>query len=455
MFAIIDIETTGGNSRNDRITEIAIFVHDGERVVAEYDTLINPECKIPYYISELTGIYDHMVANAPKFYQVAKKIVEITEGCTFVAHNAKFDYNFIRNEFKSLGFDYTKTTLCTVQLSRKLLPGHASYSLGKLTKDLGIDLHMRHRAGGDAAATVKLFELLLQKDGNGFRKLRSKATPGIAREWEQHHLRPIVESLPEKTGVYYFFNDAGELVYVGKSLNIRSRVTTHMANYTTQKSVNMRNAVASIKYELTGSELVALLMESAEIKRHQPIYNQAQRRASYEFGLMASMELDGYIRLQVDRVTKQTPLTTFTTRDESKVFIERLIEEFSLCPKLTALEFGSGPCFNHSIHKCYGACIGLENPDVYNKRIEDALRIVRYDHEDFLVIDQGRYTDERSVVFIAGGRYMGYGFVPETQVKKGVEHLKSCISPQQNNRNVQSIIKGYLERNAVQKLIPL
>ena len=149
MFAIIDIETTGGNSRNDRITEVAIFVHDGEKVVAEYDTLINPECKIPYYISELTGIYDHMVATAPKFYQVAKKIVELTEGCTFVAHNAKFDYYFIRNEFKSLGFDYDRNTLCTVQLSRKLLPGHASYSLGKLTKDLGITLNMRHRAGGE------------------------------------------------------------------------------------------------------------------------------------------------------------------------------------------------------------------------------------------------------------------------------------------------------------------
>lgn len=455
MFAIIDIETTGGNSRNDRITEVAIFVHDGEKVVAEYDTLINPECKIPYYISELTGIYDHMVANAPKFYQVAKKIVELTEGCTFVAHNAKFDYHFIRNEFKSLGFDYYKPTLCTVQLSRKLLPGHASYSLGKLCNDLGIELNMRHRAGGDAAATVKLFELLLQKDGNGFRKLRGKAKTAISKEWEQHHLRPVVDALPEKTGVYYFYNDAGDLVYVGKSLNIRSRVLTHLANYSTQKSVNMRNAVASIKYELTGSELVALLLESAEIKRHQPIYNQAQRRASYEFGLMASMELDGYVRLKVERVGKQTPLTTFTTRDESKVFIERLIEEYSLCSKLTGVEFGGGPCFNHSIHKCFGACIGLENPDVYNKRVEDALRIVRYDHEDFLVIDEGRYTDERSVVFIENGRYMGFGFVPETQVKKGVDHLKSFITPQQNNRNVQSIIKGYLERHEVQKLIPL
>lgn len=430
-------------------------MHDGQKVVAEFDSLINPECKIPYYISELTGIYDHMVASAPKFYQVAKKIVELTEGCTFVAHNAKFDYNFIRNEFKSLGFEYSKPTLCTVQLSRKLLPGHASYSLGKLTKDLGIALNMRHRAGGDAAATVKLFELLLEKDDNGFRKLRgSKAAP-IKREWEQHPLRPIVDALPEKCGVYYFFNTEGDLVYVGKSRNIRSRVLTHLANFTTQKSVVMRDAVATIKYELTGSELVALLLESAEIKRHQPVFNAAQRRANFEFGLYATLELDGYIRLRVEKAGKMTPLTTFTTREEGKMFMERLVEGFELCPKLTALQIGSGPCFNHGIHRCKGACINLEAPENYNQRVELALRQVRYEHDNFIVIDEGRYTDERSVVFIEGGRYKGFGFVPQIQVRQGVEHLKTCISPQPDNRNVQTIIKGYLERNPVEKLIPL
>lgn len=455
MFAIIDIETTGGNSRNDRITEIAIFVHNGEKVVAEYDTLINPECKIPYYISELTGIYDHMVANAPKFYQVAKKIVELTEGCTFVAHNAKFDYNFVRNEFKSLGFDYHKPTLCTVQLSRRLLPGHASYSLGKLTKELGIELNMRHRAGGDAAATVKLFELLLQKDGNGFRKLRGAKSAPVKREWEQHPLRSVVDELPEKTGVYYFYNNEGDLVYVGKSNNIRSRVLTHLANFSTQKSVVMRDAVASIKYELTGSELVALLLESAQIKKHQPIFNAAQRRANYEFGLFASLELDGYIRLRVEKIGKLAPLTTFTTREEGKIFMERLVEEFQLCPKLTALQTGAGPCFNHGIHRCNGACLSLEAPDNYNRRVDNALRLVRYEHDNFIVIDHGRYTDERSVVFIEGGRYVGFGFVPQTHVRQGVEFLKGCVSPQNDNRNVQTIIKGYLERNPVEKLIPL
>ncbi len=454
MFAILDIETTGGNSRTDKITEIAIFVHDGEKVIEQFDTLINPECRIPYYISELTGIYDHMVANAPKFYEVAKRIVQITEGCTIVAHNAKFDYNFIRNEFKELGFEWTKPTLCTVQLSRRLLPGHQSYSLGKLTKDLGITLNMRHRAGGDAAATVTLFELLLQKDGNGFRKLRKKSSP-VAREWEQHYLRPVVDALPEKCGVYYFHNAQGDLVYVGKSRNIRSRVLTHLANFTTQKSVVMRDAVATIKYELTGSELVALLLESAEIKRHQPVFNAAQRRASYEFGLFASLELDGYIRLRVEKSSKLTPLTTFTTREEGKLFVERLVEEYGLCPKLTALQHGGGPCFNHGIHQCGGACVGLEAPDNYNQKVDRALRLVRYEHDNFLVIDEGRYTDERSVIFIEGGRYVGFGFVQQTQVRQGIDHLKNCITPQHDNRNVQSIIKGYLERNTVEKLIPL
>jgi len=163
LYTIIDIETTGTSTKNGKITEIAAFVHNGTEIVDSFTTLINPECHIPYFITKLTGIDDEMVQNAPCFYEVAKKIIEITAGNIFVAHNVGFDYRFIQEEFRRLGYDYKRKTMCTVKLGRKYLPGHASYSLGKLCSDLNIIIDDRHRATGDALATVKLFELLLEK----------------------------------------------------------------------------------------------------------------------------------------------------------------------------------------------------------------------------------------------------------------------------------------------------
>ena len=164
MFTIIDIETTGNSSKNGKVTEIAIYQHNGERITESFSTLLNPEIDIPYFITRLTGIDNEMVKNAPKFFEVAKKIVEMTAGRTFVAHNVHFDYNFIKEEFKRLGYNFNRKTLCTVQLSRRLLPGHHSYSLGNLCSDLDIEISGRHRAAGDAFATVKLFEILLEKN---------------------------------------------------------------------------------------------------------------------------------------------------------------------------------------------------------------------------------------------------------------------------------------------------
>lgn len=164
MYAIIDIETTGGSPRLEKITEIAICLHDGEKITGEYVSLVNPERNIPYFITNLTGITNEMVEDAPRFFEIAKVIVEMTEGRTFVAHNARFDYSFIRQEFKSLGFNFRRNIIDTVALSRKLLPGHRSYSLSSICKDLKIMINGRHRAAGDALATVKLLEILMAKD---------------------------------------------------------------------------------------------------------------------------------------------------------------------------------------------------------------------------------------------------------------------------------------------------
>lgn len=255
-YCIIDIETTGGNPKTEKITEIAILVHNGVSIVDEFATLINPERPIPAHITSLTGITNAMVANAPRFFEVARQIVEKTEGCIFVAHNAGFDYGFIKNEFKSLGYDFERQTLDTVRLSRKLMPGHKSYSLGNICRDLGIIIEGRHRAAGDAMATVKLFELLLKISGNDFKN--ANASNG--------NNNPMLNKVPADTGVYYFTDSEGRLIYIGKSINIRQRVTQHMGNTGGMKAVEMRQKIADISFELTGSELIAMLLESEEIK---------------------------------------------------------------------------------------------------------------------------------------------------------------------------------------------
>ena len=227
-YAIIDVETTGGQAGGaDRITEIAIIIHDGTQIIEQFATLLNPERSIPYTITSLTGISDDMVRDAPKFYEVAKKIIELTEGAIFVAHNVQFDYGFVQHEFKRLGYHFQRKRLCTVRLSRKILPGHASYSLGKLTAALGIRLTGAHRALNDTLATTQLFERLLQTDTAD--EISVMLNYGVvATRLPPHITMEMLDDLPESTGVYYFYNADNTVIYVGKSINIRKRIMEHV-----------------------------------------------------------------------------------------------------------------------------------------------------------------------------------------------------------------------------------
>jgi DNA polymerase-3 subunit epsilon len=211
-FVIIDVETTGGSVNNSKITELAIYKFDGEKIIDEFVTLVNPEAPIPEFIVRLTGINDIMVQNAPKFYEIAKKVIEFTENCIFVAHNAAFDYSMFRSEFKALGFNYRLPQICTVKASRIIIPGHESYSLGKLTRGLGIDINGRHRAGGDALATTQLFEILIKKD-------KERLLEFIQHEVNPKNIHPnlsieTIDGLPQKTGVYLFYNEFNKIIYI-------------------------------------------------------------------------------------------------------------------------------------------------------------------------------------------------------------------------------------------------
>jgi len=452
VFAVVDIETTGGSPKTEKITEIAIYVHDGLQIVDELVTLINPEVNIPYFITGLTGITNAMVADAPKFYEVAKKIVDITKDHIFVAHNVNFDYSFVRSEFKSLGYEFNRKTLDTIKLARQVVPGLKSYSLGKLCRQLSIPLNNRHRASGDAMATVKLLEELLARDKKGVAAKILK--PGQPQGLNQFISQSLLNKLPEKTGVYYFWDSKGELIYVGKSKNIRSRVHQHLHNQSSRRAMEMKDRLADITWELTGNELVALLLESDEIKKKKPLYNRAQRRSIYHYGLFHDFNDKGYAQLSVEPTNEdKVPLTTFSSKREGKEVLSRWVTEYTLCQKFCGLYDSAGACFHAGIGQCLGACCGRELPDTYNKRVSELLLKFEYEHENFLILDVGRSRNEISVVCIEHGQYKGFGFCP-SEMQHAAEMLRDCIKTYPDNRDVHSVIKLYLKKGRA-RILPI
>ncbi|MEE4256270.1 MAG: exonuclease domain-containing protein [Bacteroidales bacterium] len=445
MFAIIDVETTGLNPAGERITEIAVYLHDGQKITDEYQTLLNPEKRIPFQITGLTGISNRMVADQPRFCEVAKDIVEMTEDRIIVGHNVAFDYRFLRAEFKRLFYDFKRKTLCTKQLSRKLIPKRASYGLGSLCKDLGIENEARHRAAGDALATVKLFEHLRGLEDDLLKLSLRGLNSGLSKK--------IVDQLPEECGVYYFVDGQGEIIYVGKSLNIRDRILSHLSNNNTKRAMEMRDRVADIKWELTGSELIALLLESDEIKRRKPVFNRSQRRSTFQYGLFVITDVNGYKWLQAKRINgTDAPLTSYTTQKEARAHLQYLVDEYHLCQKLCGLYPSNGACFYHQINRCYGACTGKESPEEYNERVDIAIEKYVYRESNFFVIDKGRHEDERAVVKVCNGSYRGFGYIPEDDIENKVL-LNECIQPYADNKDVQVIIKGYLRKHPDMKVL--
>ncbi len=454
MYAIIDIETTGGSALAEKITEIAVYQHDGCQITGEWVSLINPERSIPYFITNITGISNEMVEDAPRFYEIAKKLIELTEGRTFVAHNARFDYSFIRQEFKSLGYNYRRSILDTVALSRKLIPGHRSYSLGNICADLDITISGRHRAAGDALATVKLFELIIEKDKelNGGRSVLIKNTR-ISK------LNPSLDTaktdnIPEEPGIYFFYNEKGDLIYIGKSRNLQQRISTHLSNNTTKRSMEMRDLIADISWETTGSELIALLRESYEIKANKPLYNRAQRRTGFHWGIYSYKDDNGYINYRYGQVDiGDSPISVFTSKEKAKSKLGSMVEIYGLCQRFAGLYETEGACFHQQVGLCRGACIGSETAEEYNERAGKAVEEFFFARRNFFIIDKGRNDEERCAVKITNGKYAGYGYFNINDMGFGLTAIHDCIKPSSDNREIQMILKQYLRSNRVEKII--
>jgi DNA polymerase-3 subunit epsilon len=441
-FAIIDIETTGGTSYNSKITEVAIFVHDGEKVIDTFHSLVNPEMEIPRFITGLTGITNEMVASAPLFSEIADQIFLKTIDCIFVAHNVNFDYSFIRQEFKELGIDYKRKKACTVRLSRAILPGCSSYSLGNLCSYLGIDIQGRHRAEGDAEATVKLFETLLAHDQDGIIEksinIKSKEAtipPNLKKE--------IYESLPDETGVYYFLNGEGQIIYIGKAIHIKQRIYQH---FTSAKGAKLPflNEVHDIHYTVTGSELAALLLESHEIKKHFPKYNKTQRISSNFYCLYDYVDQMDIHRLVIGKkASNLRPIMLFNSFDTVRSYLFQLMDQFNLCAKCCGIDTSSGPCYRVAEDKCQGVCCEKEGVEDYNERVEAAIQFIKSETGDKLIIDRGRHREEKCIVVIKEGSYKGFGYIPADAQLMHVDKALDYITQYQDNNDVQRILRGW------------
>lgn len=447
MYTIIDIETTGNGIKGNKITEISVFKFDGQKIVDEFTSLVNPECEIPYFITGLTGIDNQMVAKAPTFEEIGQSILEITKDCVFVAHAVNFDYGVIKEEFRKIGVDFSRKKLCTVRLSRKLFPGFKSYSLGKLCNGLSIPLTDRHRARGDAHATALLFQMLLQQP-----RAQVVLSTFLNARSQEATLPPllsktVITNLPAKPGVYYFKDKNGEIIYVGKAINIKKRVLGHFYNKSNHE-IQLCKEIAAIDYELSGSELLALLMESAAIKEHYPKFNRAQKRNIKQFAIFNYEDRKGIQHLAFDVLkVVSNPLIIFSNQAECRTYLENLCQSLALCPKYCHLQLTPGPCNHYKAKNCGGICKSEERIEDYNNKVTKAIEQMT-ENDGLKIIEQsGRNKNEKAFIVLEDGHYRGYGFVNNAEQINTKDELLAHLIPQKNTAETQRILVNSLKLN--------
>ena len=453
MYAILDIETTGGKYNEEGITEIAIHKFDGHRVVDQFISLVNPEKDIQPFVVNLTKINNQMLRNAPKFFEVAKRIVEITQDTVLVAHNAQFDYRILRTEFRRLGYNFERKTLCTVDLSKQLIPEAESYSLGKLVRALGIPVSERHRANGDALATLKLFKLLLSKD------LEKTIIKTVIKEETLGELSPrqldIVEQLPTDTGVYYMHNKDGEIIFLGKSSNIKKRVNQHFTN-DGERARKIQKETKKVTYETTGNELVATLKENRELIRNRPKYNSNNTGKLFSHAIYSTTDQDGYMMLYASTLLKNSePLFTFNSMVGACNFLNLLATEFQLRYTINGVpkseeNKGKGQNGNHN-----GVDVIREEPSNYNQRVKEAVEKYSLVKKNVVILDKGREIGEHSVILIKNGALTGYGFYNLNNQINNASILESIIVPMQGDADTNHLIQSYLRKNKALKIMEL
>ena len=447
MYAIVDIETTGSYAANNGITELAIVLHDGNKITDRFETLINPGTAIPHYVQVLTGIRPDMLEHAPVFADVAAQVHDMLKDVIFVAHHVNFDYSFIKYQLETCGYELDTKKLCTVRLSRRIFPGLSGYSLGKLCRELDIPIMNRHRAGGDADATVILFEKILSGDNLGAVR---QMLHGKSREQYLPPNLPAeqIASLPYTPGVYYFHDQKGKVIYVGKAKNLRSRVCSHFSNNHPglRKQEFLRN-IHSVSWQECGTELMAFLLECIEIRRLWPSYNTSLKRFEQTYGLYVYEDQSGYLRLTIEKKKQNLPAHyQFNGLAEGWQVLRRLVRQFELCPKLSFIQKGNETCSGLLDHSCRGACLQKESAPDYNLRLTAALQSLHEMLPSFMIRDRGRDSSEESCVLIENGRFYGMGYLDKEIQILSLETLKDQLTAYPENDYMRGLVYTYAEK---------
>jgi DNA polymerase-3 subunit epsilon len=431
LFAVVDIETTGGSANNSKITEIAIVITDGETILEEYDSLVDPGMFIPAFITNLTGITNQMVEDAPDFGHIAERVSELLADKVFVAHNVNFDYSFVKKQLEESGFPITTKKMCTVRYSRKMEPGHKSYSLGNICAHFGIKNLDAHRAMSDTKATVQLLHELLRKDYNQFWKTY---VTGTGKEVNLPSGLDIntFNNLPEKPGVYYLKNDVGEILYIGKALKIKSRVAQHFSGKkTSPKTTAFHKQVCNVEFYLTGSELLALLFEDSEIRTHWPPFNKAQKSNPKKFHLSYYKDQNDNWRIGIIEGKYQGTklLTTFSWMGARELLMD-LVKEHKLSPTLCQIELPINEHITSSIH---------------NTNFENLIQNYISNPVDFVIWEKGRKNSEEAFILVKESQFHGFGFLPQGNKSTDYSHLQNHLTFAKSSGSTSKYITTYLE----------
>lgn len=455
LYAIVDIETTGGYAAANGITEIAVFITDGKNILKQYSTLLNPVYTIPRYVEFLTGITNEMVEFERPFSSIADELYELLADKIFVAHNVNFDYSFVKHHLSQAGLELNCRKLCTVRLGRKILPGLPGYGLGKICKQLDIEIESRHRATGDALATVKLFHHLLTCDTNGHVEAMLKVKS------KEQYLPPNISSskvkkLPTEPGVYYFHDKKGKVIYVGKAKSLSKRVSSHFSNNKpNRQKQEFLKKIYNISYKTTATELMAFILESIEIKKLWPEQNRSQKRFDQSYGLYTFEDMNGYIRLCIEKKKKNIrALYTFNLLTEGHTLLRKLVHQFELCPKLCFLQAENINCQLLEENICKGACERKESVYDYNSRVEACINHLNHELPSFALVDYGLKEEEQSCILIEKGRFFGMGYLPSDINIKTTGDLKSYLTPHAENDYIRGLIFKHVIRYPHKK-IPL
>lgn len=427
-FAVVDIETTGGFPEQHGITEIAIVLMEGKEIEGQFSTLINPHQPIPPFIANMTGISDAMVSKAPSFELVAERIHELLQGRIFVAHNVNFDYSFVKYHLLQAGYHLQTPKICTIRMSRKVFPGFRKYGLGHLSRELGITIEGRHRAGGDALATAQIMQMIQEKDGLHVVKDMLK------KENKMQILPPNlpeqqVKELPKNPGVYYFKDQKGKVIYVGKAKNIHKRVVSHFTGLDiSKKRQDFLRCIYSISFQICPTEFAASLLESVEIKRLWPIYNKSQKRYEQLWGIYHFEDSRGYFRLAIDKKVKHTkPIASFSMLADAHRMLWKLVRDFQLHPVLCFLD--------------QNAVDDYPDMDEYNLSVMSAIHWVQSKNETYLI------REKNNCVLIESGKFYGMGSIDMQTNITELSIIKPLLTEYPENEVIKSMIRNFVERN--------